>query len=306
MDKILVFPKQELRCYYEGIKCFNNKQYARALALFDKAKEIETLHQECLKYIIECHIELHHFDEVYRIIENEFIDQNLDEEYLIKKYLYTMVLEEQYLEALELIKIYQNNFYSSPDLKKYLMELSKIINDKLNHNEIDFMKYLLSDAFEDHLEIIFNLDKLNASKYIIEIEAFLTNPDVDAFVKYTLLAYLMENKLINRIKYTNYFKETFIIDQQNFVNLFNQPIFHEPVEIVYKQIHDSTIKKSYIKNLWTDFCVKYYPHIILDLRVACAFLHGYILKSLNMQYNIDNISMQYQVDINRLLHYFQV
>lgn len=307
MEKILVFPKHELKCFYEGIRCFNYKQYERALVLFDKAKGVDYIKCECLKYIIDCHIELHHFDEVYRIIENEFIEQNLDEEYLIKKYLYTMVLEEQYLETLELIKIYQNNHYSSNDLKKYLNDLKVVIEEHLNSEKhVDFMKYLLSDSFEDHLEIIFNIDKLDVNKYIIEIERFLTNPHHDSYIKYTLLSYLMENQLIKRIRYTNYFNETFIITPDNFINLFNHAILHEPVEVVYQQLYDSSINKSYIQNMWTDFCVKYFPHLVLDIKVACTILHGYILKSLNMQYNIDSIGTLYQVDINRLLHYFNV
>src|SRR5690554_4052275 len=158
MERIILFPKYEYQCFNEGIKCFKEKKYEKAINMFEKATKIKYFKKDCIKYLIDSHIELHHFDEVYRMIENEFIDKNVDEEYLLKKYLYTMVIEEQYFEVLELIKIYQNNQYISKDLKEYLNQLQKLIEKNKASKSIGMMKYFLSSDFSDHIQIILNLD----------------------------------------------------------------------------------------------------------------------------------------------------
>lgn len=303
MERMILFPKYEYQCFHEGVKCFEEKKYEKAITLFNIAQKIKFFQKDCIKYLLDCHIELHNFDEVYKLIENEFIDKNIDEEYLLKKYLYTMVIEEQYYEVLELIKIYRNNQFISKDLKNYFLELQKLIEE---NKTFGMMKYFLSNDFNDHMQIILNLDKLDVKRYYIEITKFCGNAEVDAFVKYCLVKYLMENDLIDEINYTNYFKESYTINKKNYFDILNNNCFLEPIDIVMEKIEHKNVVEPYIKNIWLDFCVKYYPHLISDVNLACALLHILVLKSLNKQININEVCSIYNICSKELFHYFKM
>lgn len=305
MGKIILFPKYENQCFYEGIKCFEEKHYEKAINLFEKALNLNFFKKECIKYLIDSHIELHHFDEVYRMIENEFIDKNLDEEYLLKKYLYTMFIEEQYYEVMELINIYRNNQYISENLKAYLDELQKLIEINKSNKSHGMMKYFLSNDFNDHIQIILNLDKLDVKKYFLEIKNFCGNSKVDSFVKYCLLKYLMDNELVKEMNYTNYFSESYTITKNNYYDILKNKFFLEPINIVIDKIDNKSIIKPFINNIWLDFCVKYYPHLIDNVNLASALLHVLVLRSLNKQINIQEICEIYQTDTNQLFYYFK-
>lgn len=308
MERLILFPKNEFRYFNEGKKCFKDHHYQKAIILFEKAFKLKYLKKECIKYLIDCHIELHQFEEVYKMIENEFIDKNVDETYLLKKYLYTMVLEEQYIEASELIKIYQQNEDFSPELKAYLNELQMMIEEKLGDKnpQNDFMmKYFSSDAFEDHIQIILNLEKLNVSKYQVEINHFLNNPQIDSFVKFIFLKYLVDNDLMDELNYTNHYQEQFVITKENFIDLLDDIRYIEPINIVLANIDNNyQFEKAFIRNIWLDFCIQHYPHLIDDLNLASAVLHILLLKSININFNTNDISELYHIDPKQLFYYF--
>ena len=169
---------------------------------------------------------------------------------------------------LELIKFYRHKQFISQDLKNYLLDLQKLIEE---NNTFGMMKYFLSNDFNDHIQIILNLDKLDVKKYCIEINKFCQNADVDAFVKYCLVKYLMENELINEINYTNYFNESYIINNNNYFDILNNQCFLEPINIVMEKIEDKNIIEPYLKNIWLDFCIKYYPHYISNVNLQVPF-----------------------------------
>ncbi len=308
MEKFILFPKNEFKQFNEGVKYFNAQVYDKALYFFEEAVKIKYFKKECIKYLIDCHIELHHFDEVYRMIENEFVDKNVDEEYLLKKYLYAMILEEQYVEVGELINIYKYSKNITPELNSYFTELEKIIDkyEKSGKGKANMMKYFLSNDFEDHLQIIFHLDQLDVDKYQIEINNFLNNSQIDAFIKYSLLKYLMENNKVDKVKYTNYFNEHFIIDNDEYIDLLSNQLFYQPIESVLDNLDNKTVAKEYIKNIWLDFCVKYYPHLIHDIKLASAVLHALILRTMNSSVNINDICALYNIEPNRLFNYFKM
>jgi len=310
MERFILFPKNEFRYYNDGKNCFKNHHYQQAALLFEKALNLKYLKKECIKYLIDCHIELHHFEEVYKMIENEFVDKNVDEPYLLKKYLYTMVLEEQYVEVNELIKIYKENKVVSSDLKSYLDELEMMIEDKLdekNSHHDYMMKYFLSDAFEDHIQIILNLKKLNVSKYKIEINQFLENPQIDSFIKFSLLKYLIENDLVEHVNYQNFYCEEFTITKENFVDILNDVKFLKPITIVLNNIdNEYQVAKDFIKNIWLDFCMKHYPDLINDIKLASAVLHVFLLKSLSKDFNINDVCKIYEIESKRLFYYFDM
>ena len=40
MERMILFPKYEYQCFHEGIKCFNEKNYQKAITLFNIAQKI--------------------------------------------------------------------------------------------------------------------------------------------------------------------------------------------------------------------------------------------------------------------------
>ncbi|QVK19021.1 hypothetical protein KHQ81_04755 [Mycoplasmatota bacterium] len=305
MERLILFPKNEFKYYNEGKKCFKNHHYEKAIFLFEKAMKLKYLKKDCIKYVIDCHIELHQFEEVYKMIENEFIDKNVEETYLIKKYLYTMVLEEQYIEVNELIKIYKENKDFSVDFKSYLDELQILVEEKLSHQNGFMMKFFKSDDFEDHIQIILNLEKLNVSKYEIEINQFLNNPQIDSFVKFIFLKYLITNNIKDELNYTNHYGKQFLITKENFIDVLNDNRYIEPIDIVLKNEKiNQLFEKAYIRNIWLDFCIKYYPQLIDDLNLASAVLHTLLLKTISLSFNTEDISKLYQIELKRLFYYF--
>lgn len=303
MERIIIFPKAEYQSYREGIKNYKTQEYKKAINFFEKAVNVKYLKKECIKYLIDCHIELHHFDEVYKMIENEFIDKNIDEEYLLKKYLHTMVIEEQYLEVLELINIYQHTHSISTDLRLYLNQLQKALEDQKSPG---LMKYFLSNDFSDHIQIILNLDKLDIDKYHLEMERFFNNPNVDAFVKYSLLKYVMENNIFKEISYTNYFADSFTISKTNYFDLNKSNLFLIPISKVSNNLKFESNLEALITNIWYDFCIKYFPNLIENIDLASAVLHVFMLKSLKKQFNISDICKTYKITTDQLFYYFKM
>ncbi len=306
MERFILFPINEFRFFNDGKKNFNACNYENAIFFFEKAKNLRYLKKECIKYLIDCHIELHHFEEVYKMIENEFVDKNVDEEYLLKKYLHTMFLEEQYVEVNELINLYKDNKTISSDLREYLIDLKQLVHEKKDKAHHNMMKYFLSDDFEDHIQIILNLDKLDVDKYKIEIDQFLNNREIDAFVKFNLLKYLFEHQLVDKMTYTNYYDEEFLITKDDFIDLLNNYAYLEPIKLVLNYLSkEKPSKKAFLKNIWLDFCIKHYPHLINDMKIACAVLHILFYKSLNMTYDIKAICDLYEVSsTEEIFHYF--
>lgn len=306
MEKLILFPINEIRYFNEGKKKYSCKNYQDAIAFFEKAMNIKYFKHECIKYLIDCHIELHHFDEVYKMIENEFVGKNLSEDYLLKKYLYTMILEEQYVEASELIKLYKSNQSTSVELKHYLDELMVFIEVQKEKSH-DMMRYFLSDEFEDHIQIILNLDKIDADQYVIEINEFLNHPQYDPFIKFNLLKYLMEHELLNEVHYRNFYDESFIIQNKDFVDLLNADCYLLPINNVLHNIEGNYgFTNAYIRHIWLDFCIKHYPNLIEDEMLASAILHILLIKSVNDDYNIDAICKIYHVEPKRIFHYFKM
>ncbi len=310
MERFILFPKNEIRNFNEGKKYFQENHYQKAIVLFEKAINLKYLKKDCIKYLIDCHIELHNFEEVYKMIENEFVDKNVEEEYLLKKYLYTMVLEEQYVEASEIIKIYQQNKEVSNDLKQYLDELLYFIDKKLNqknNNQENMLNFFLSDRFEDHIQIILNLEKLNVDKYELEIKQFLNNAKIDSFIKYNLLKYLMENELFKQVYYTNYYQEKSLLTKTTFIDVLNDERYFTPIQLVLQNVeHEYSNAKEFIQNIWLDFCIKHYPHLIDEINLGSAVLHVLLLKALEITFNINDVCQLYDVASKRLFYYFDM
>lgn len=309
MERIILFPKVEFQLFNEGKKNFNESNYQKAISLFNKALSLKYIKSDCIKYIIDCYIELHNYDEVYKIIENEFVDKNVSEDYLLRKYLYTMVVDELYIEANEIINIYKQNKVISNELEQFLDEMLIIINNKLNEKNVNqtdmFRKYLTSSRFEDHMQIILNLEQLDYDKLKKEISTFLLNNKIDCFVKYNLLKYLFDNKLVKILDYRNYFNEQFIIKEESFINLLEDKRFIEPINMVNKNIeNDYAFATPFIKNIWLDYCVNHYPKILDDINLASCLLNVLIYKSINIQFNINNLCKQYNINSKALFQYF--
>lgn len=311
MERFIFFPKNEIKYFNEAKKCFKDSHYKIAIPLFEKAVKLKYLKKDCIKYLIDCHIEIHNFEEVYKMIENEFVEKNVDEEYLLKKYLYTMVMDEQYIEASEIIKIYKQNKVVSNDLFLYLDDLSFLIEEKLriqNNNQGDLIKkYLLSDQFDDHIQIILNLEQLNYQKNANEIQDFLNNIEVDAFVKYNLLKYLIENDFVAEICYTNYYNEKTVVTASNFIDLLNDSHYNDVIiRVLSKVENDYVNSKEYVKNIWLDFCVKHYPNLIDDFDLACGVLHVLLLKTLSINFNVNDVCKLYKINSRGLFNYFEL
>ncbi len=311
MERFIFFPKNEIKYFNEAKKYFNSNHYEMAIPLFEKAFKLKYLKKECIKYLIDCHIEIHNYEEVYKMIENEFVDKNVDEEYLLKKYLYTMALDEQYIEASEIIKIYKQNKVVSEDLLQYLDNLSFLIEEKLkyqnNYQEDLVKKYLLSDKFDDHIQIILNLENLNYQKNANEIQMFLNNKEVDSFVKYNLLKYVIENNLVTEIDYTNYYNEKTRISANDFIDLLDDSHYNDVISRVLNEIENDYVNtKEYVKNIWLDFCVKHFPNFIDDFDLACGVLHVLLLKTIDTDFNINDVCKLYNLDSRSLFNYFDM
>ncbi|MDF2699357.1 MAG: Anaphase-promoting complex, cyclosome, subunit 3 [Haloplasmataceae bacterium] len=305
MERFILFPKNEINLFNEGKKYFSESDYQKAITYFEKAIKIKYLKTDCIKYLIDCHIELHNYDEVYKMIEDEFVDHNVDEEYLLKKYLYTMVLDEQFIEANEIIKIYKQNKAVSNDLERYLDNLLNIIDNKLDDKEVQLMKYLTSDKFEDHIQIILNLERLDYQKYKPEIINFLNKSDIDSFIKYNILKYLIDNNKVQSITYTNYYNKQFIIEKKVFINLLEDKRFNEPIETVSKNLESNySFAINFVKNIWLDFCIKHYPDLIENIELSCCLLHTLMLKSIEVKFNVNDVCNAYNVNSTTLFRYF--
>jgi tetratricopeptide (TPR) repeat protein len=308
MEKLILFPKQEVLLFNQAIACYNKKAYQKAVSLFENLKNFNYYQSKCIKYLIECHIELCNYEKVYQIIEDEFVEQNLDEEYLLKRYLYTMVLDHHYFESEEIINIYLKCPHISKSLRKYLLDLKIIMKERLNSKEqieqFEMKKHLESDKFEDHIQIILNLDSLKTVPNLDDLLKFLSREEVDSFVKYNLLKYLFEQNLISEVPYVNYFNQLCLVKKEEFVDVFNDERYLKPIELVKHRLAKKGITTDYVSNVWLDYCLKCYPKLIDDNRVGACLLHAMILKSMLVDFNLDSLCFLYNLKQNDLFSHF--
>ncbi|HEY8365173.1 MAG TPA: hypothetical protein VIK84_06335, partial [Haloplasmataceae bacterium] len=82
--------------------------------------------------------------------------------------------------------------------------------------------------------------------------------------------------------------------------------FINPIINVLKNINQKDLVESFIKNIWLEFYIKYYPNLIEDENLASAILHILILKSINKIYNLEEIAGIYDIEKSKIITYFKM
>ncbi|ERJ13558.1 hypothetical protein [Haloplasma contractile] len=305
MGKIMNFPKDDVYNFQKGLNDYNLGNYYDAYQSFMKTLSGKTLKEKSIKYIVECLIELKEYDQVYKMIENEFVEKNVDEDFLIQKYIFTMYLEGLYSQVLEIIKVYRKSNQCSREIMIFFDELEQVIDIKMQHvthyEELAFKEWLSSNDFLKQMKIVTNIDNLDLERFKPDIRQFLQDQEADSHIKYILLKYLMDHDDDSVYTYINKRGDEFRIMRSGFTDLYDDSLFLSPLDLVKENIINQYPQgERYLKNIWLTYCLDLYPNLIRDHKVSAAILHCLLFRSMNIEFNINELCKKYEVTVGEV------
>jgi hypothetical protein len=312
LAKLIPFPKNQNQIFLEAVKLYEMGQLHQSQDLFNKLREDNLFKKYAIKYSIEINIQFKRYEHVYSIIEDEFVNLNLSEDYLIDRYIYTMILDSKYNDAVKMIDMLVNNNCVTNPLVIKFSRYKQIIQTLASRSYTSTLESYLSSKRRG--EYMFNIDERNLNWD--ELSNLLVNAQADSLVKYHALKKAITEYRLHDIEYINCMGQRFTINSDNFVDIEKSEIISEVVNRVYESIihysRDIIIDKTVITNIWVNEYLRIYPNSNINFNRCCFYIHKLILELLNEKndnkgllslYNIDNIELYDNFNVKHFTNY---
>lgn len=278
MVKMISFPKGDYDQYLKAIDLYDNEYYTESLELFDHLYQKNHFKKLVIKYLLDIHILLERFTKVYDLIEEAFLDGQVEEDYLIERYIYAMILDQKYQNALKFIELLLCCDDISVELKQELNRQKKLAEELMMKHHL-FNEGSLSEIrrHSEMVNLIVNLEQLNYSRDKVKVIGILTDQKADPLIKYQLIKYLASNGLERIVPYTNSYGEQFDFDLYQFVDIYDEEVYLIPPRIVYDNIckydREFIINLELIQSIWLNDYLKIYPKQTDDIQLLAYILH---------------------------------
>lgn len=282
MVKMIPFPKEEYARYLEALNHYQQKDYDKAIQAFKEISHLPHFRPLITKPFVHSNMELKKYRDVYDFIEDTFLEPNSDEDYLIERYVYTMILEKNYDQANQLISILLDAGDISEHLTRSLKKLRHMVQEFKRKEAIENKLEEIEFSYHSNLiDLVMNLDQLDIQEYQQAIYEILQDKHADPFIKYQLLEYLRVESSIKSVPYINSFDEHFTIDFNQFTPIYETDTYIEPPKMAYsllqKTDYSIVVDLKFIQNIWLNEYICAYPKVFQDHELIAFHLRDKVL-----------------------------
>ena len=211
-------PKNEYEQFLEAMSYYHQGDYTSAYQSFKPIQHLPHFRTLMTKPFVHTNIALKQFHVVYEWIEESLVIDDRNEDELIEWYIYTMIQEKKYGEAIELIHVFLEAVDLSYDLRKALLKLKNMATEFQKKDRIETKLSEIAFSYQrDLIDFILQIDRINIETHEPLMLEILQDAYADPFVKYQLLELLHGKGYDQPITYVNGLKERFTINPKDFV-----------------------------------------------------------------------------------------
>jgi uncharacterized protein YozE (UPF0346 family) len=282
MVKIIPFPTNDYEIYLQALNEYQDKNYEKAIQYFNRICHMDYFKRICLSPMIDCLIELANYEKVYDLIEEAFLNEEINEEYLLEKYIATMLLDRKINEADQLIELMIHGVDISKNMKGTLKKLKRLSNEMIRKDEIEMKMHTIEFKQQnERVNLIMNLDHINFQDYKTTILDILTDDQADPLIKYELLKYLKSETNVKEVPYRNGENEEFRLDLTLFDDIKETEIVQMPPLIAHQLLQEEhpelIIDLGFIQNIWFNDYLLIYPKQENDYHLVANHLKEKVL-----------------------------
>jgi uncharacterized protein YozE (UPF0346 family) len=286
MVKTIPFPTNDYAIYLQALNEYQEKEYEKAIHLFNKICHIHYFKRITLNPMIDCLMQISEYERIYDLIEEAFLNEDIDEEYLLEKYIATMILDHKIDEASQLIDLMIHGVDISKNMKGILEKLKRLSKEMIRKNEIEKKMHTIEFKQQnERVNLIMNLDHINFDEYKSTIFDTLSDYQADPLIKYELLKYLKTETDVQKVNYFNGENEEFSVDLTLFEDIKQTEIVQIPPRLAYRYLQEEypelIVDLNFIQNIWFNDYLLIYPkqeedyHLIANqLKEKVLYLMG--------------------------------
>ncbi|HEY8435829.1 MAG TPA: hypothetical protein VIK63_02115 [Haloplasmataceae bacterium] len=286
MVKLIPFPKEEYRRYLEALNYYQQEDYLSARFAFQSIQHVPGFRSLITKPFIMTLIALKDFRTAYRWIEDALAMDPGNEDELIESYIYTMIQEKKYSEAIELIYLFLEAWDLSDELKKALYKLKHLAKACRRKDEIEQRLNQIKFTYHDGLvELIRHFDDFDIQTHESLILDIFQDPYADPFIKYQLLERLNKSDYDKTISYVNGLREQFYLTREDFTPLEALDCVQIPPKLANHLLERDAyvVDLKFIENIWINEYIMVYPKKLTDYELIAFHLRDKVLYLMGEQ-----------------------
>lgn len=280
MAKLIQFPKEEYNRYLEALQLYKQKDFLSARIAFQTLQHLPYFRTLMTKPYVLTLIALKDFRSVYQWIEDALLLETQNEDELIEYYIYTMIQEKKYREAMELIYLFLDAMDLSMELRKTLLKLKNMAREFEKRDQIEQrLKEIKFSYHHELVDLILDLENLSIKEHESLILETLQDPYADPFIKYQLLGLLYKHDYRKKVNYVNSLNESFEINTCEFQPIDELESFQVPPRLANQllQRESLVVDLKFIENIWLNEYLLIYPKSLKDYELIAFHLCDKVL-----------------------------